>query len=75
MAEASRKLEMKFKDSDGATVTHSLSKAANTIEESDVIALMDAYIANTDIFTKTLVSKLSASVIVTDKTDVDITGE
>jgi len=75
MAETSRKLVLKFKDSEGATTTHSINNVSSELEETDVKTLMDAMITNTRIYAKVLVSKLSADVVVTDTTSIDIDEE
>ena len=75
MAETSRKLVLKFKDDTGATVTHSISHVSNELEGAAVATLMDTMITNTAIFAKTLVSKLSADVVVTDTTEIDLDNE
>lgn len=75
MAETSRKLVMKFKDSEGNTVSHTLANVSSELDDYYVAQLMDTMITNTAIFEKTLTTKVSADVIVTDTTEVDLDAE
>ena len=66
------KLQLKFKDNEGKTVSFNFNYVKANATAANIKALMNSMISNTDIWQKTLLLKASANIITTTTTAVDI---
>lgn len=69
------KLYMKFKNSEGKTVTHSLANAASAITGTAAKAIMQAYITNSTLFKDAPVSIESCYLNQSSNTGIEIPAD
>ena len=65
-------LVLQFEDNNGNNIVYSFPYAEPGARTKDVVALMDAFIANGDIFTHVPVKKVSAKTVTTSENEYEV---